>query len=550
MLLTEIIKAGESNTVEFKAWVRSSDYKRLIDILVREAVGFANTSGGVILVGVEDNGAISGCTDFDEQNIIESIYDRTVPNLFTDIEVVAVEDKHILKIIVGKSSEIISTSKGNAYKRLGKNTKPYHPSEYSSNRISGFERDYSANIIKDSSKEDIDFIEVENLKRKFQSRDKDSTLYNLDDISFLKDLELLKVVDDELKLTVAGILFVGTETALKKHLPQAEILVLSYQEGELEYSKRLDLKVPLVSAIDRIQQVFENQNGIENIQIGLFKLEVRDYPFNVFQEALLNAITHRDYDNASSIIIKFYPTEVIIENPGSFPKGIDNSNIISHPSTPRNKLIAEVFQKLKYVQRSGQGVDIIFKDMLSLGKLAPYYNIYQEAIQLTLFSNLDDVDFLKFITKEEERAGGFTVQEICVLKYVKENKTMTLLEASEVAQINQQAVTTVLNKLIQKNILQRDKINKYMFTHRVYEEFSDQVEYIKDKEFNEIQARAMILEYLNENEYITRAEVEKLCGFSTTTSKRVLNKMRDAKGIRLVGKGSSSRYVGVKQDDG
>lgn len=85
-----------------------------------------------------------------------------------------------------------------------------------------------------------------------------------------------------------------------------------------------------------------------------------------------------------------------------------------------------------------------------------------------------------------------------------------------------------------------------MFTHRVYAEFSDQVEYIKDKEFNEIQARAMILEYLNENEYIKRAEVEKLCGFSATTSKRVLKKLRDANEINLVGKGSSSRYVGVK----
>lgn len=149
----------------------------------------------------------------------------------------------------------------------------------------------------------------------------------------------------------------------------------------------------MVNAIDRIQQVFENQNGIENIQVGLFKLEVRDYPFNVFQEALLNAITHRDYDNISPIIIKFYPTEIIIENHGSFPEGINSSNIISHPSSPRNKLIAEVFQKLKYVQRSGQGVDIIFKDMLSVGKLAPYYNIYEEAIQLTLYSNLEDVDF-------------------------------------------------------------------------------------------------------------------------------------------------------------
>src|SRR5690625_4179367 len=232
-------------------------------------------------------------------------------------------------------------------------------------------------------------------------------------------------------------------------------------------------------------------------------------------------MTHRDYNNTAPIIIKFFPTEIVIENPGSFPDGIDNNNIISHPSTPRNKLIAEVFQKLKYVQRSGQGVDIIFKDMLALGKSAPYYELYQEAVQLTLYGNLEDADFLKFITKEEERLGEFTVQEICILKQVKDNKTITLPKAAEVAQMSTSSVITVLNNLIQKkNILQREKRNKYMFTHRVYSEFRDQVGYVKDKEFDEIQAETMILEYLNQNKSITRAEVERLCGFSTSTRER------------------------------
>lgn len=549
MDITQVISAGETNTVEFKSWTNRSEYKKVIDLLVKEAVGLANTKGGIILVGVEDDGTITGCPEFDEQVIIESIYDKTMPKLFTDIEVLTVESNRIFKITVEKSSKVISTSNGIVYKRLGKNTKPWYPSEYSSNKITGFKGDYSARIIEDSGKDDIDFIEVKNLKRKLQSRDKGSTLYHLDDISFLEDLELIKIVEEQIVLTVAGVLFVGTEKAINKYLPQAEILVFSYESGKSQYTKRLELKMPLVSAIDRIQQFFEYHNSIENIQIGLFKLEVKDYPLNVFQEALLNAMTHRDYNNTAPIIIKFFPTEIVIENPGSFPEGIDNNNIISHPSTPRNKLIAEVFQKLKYVQRSGQGVDIIFKDMLALGKSAPYYELYQEAVQLTLYSNLEDADFLKFITKEEERLGEFTVQEICILKQVKDNKTITLPKAAEVAQMSTSSVITVLNNLIQKkNILQREKRNKYMFTHRVYSEFSDQVGYVKDKEFDEIQAETMILEYLNQNKSITRAEVERLCGFSTSTSKRLLRKLRDRNILKLIGKSSASRYVLIKDD--
>src|SRR5690625_6882846 len=113
---------------------------------------------------------------------------------------------------------------------------------------------------------------------------------------------------------------------------------------------------------------------------------------------MLNEIKHKNNENPTPIIIKFYSNEIMLENPGSLPEGIDSKNIISHPSTPRNRLVAEVFQKLKYVQRSGQGVDIIFKDMLARGKNAPDYQIYSESVKLTLFSNMEDVDFLRFIT--------------------------------------------------------------------------------------------------------------------------------------------------------
>jgi ATP-dependent DNA helicase RecG len=543
MNISETIQHGESKHVEFKSWIKANK-KELMDVLTNEAVGFANTDGGVILVGVEDDGEITGCNNYDEQNIIEIIYDKTIPKLFTDIDVIRIADKNILKITIEKSSEIVSTSKGVVYKRLGKNTKPFYPSEYTSNHIKGFKGDYSAKIVEPASKHDIDFTEVERLKLKIQSRDKDSTLYQSDNITFLKDLRLIDVVADEIHLTVAGLLFVGTNDAIVKYTPQAEIIVLIYNnDGQTEYSKRLELKMPLIQSVERIQQFFEDRNGIKNIQMGLFKLEVHDYPINVFQEALLNAISHRDYENNSSIFVKFYPNQIIIENPGSFPAGVDSSNIITHPSSPRNKLIAETLQKLKYVQRSGQGVDIIFKDMLSLGKSAPEYNLYSEAVSLTLRSSVEDIEFLKFITKEEENSVEFSVSEICILKYIKTNKTATLGKAAEVAQITPQSASSVLNKLCQKkNILQREIRNKYMFTHRVYESLNDNIAYTKDKDFDEIQAKTMIIEYLNKNGSITRPDVERLCGFSSTGSKRILQRLREKEIIVLEGKARASHY--------
>lgn len=98
--ISQIIKAGETNTVEFKSWVKTSNYKEMIDLVVKEAVGLANTKGGIILVGVEDNGEVTGCTKFDTQKIMESIYDKTIPKLFTYIDVYKLDDKDILIITV------------------------------------------------------------------------------------------------------------------------------------------------------------------------------------------------------------------------------------------------------------------------------------------------------------------------------------------------------------------------------------------------------------------------------------------------------------------
>ena len=70
---------------------------------------------------------------------------------------------------------------------------------------------------------------------------------------------------------------------------------------------------------------------------------------------------------------------------------------------PRNKLIAETLQNLKYVQRTGQGVDIIFKDMVSMSKPYPRYRSFNDAVSLTIFSAIDNTEFVKFITEVQDK---------------------------------------------------------------------------------------------------------------------------------------------------
>jgi ATP-dependent DNA helicase RecG len=73
---------GEKVDVEFKSWKKIKDKKELMKIITREAVALANTKGGLIFIGVEDDSEITGCDNYYTQNILESIHDRTIPKLF------------------------------------------------------------------------------------------------------------------------------------------------------------------------------------------------------------------------------------------------------------------------------------------------------------------------------------------------------------------------------------------------------------------------------------------------------------------------------------
>lgn len=144
------------------------------------------------------------------------------------------------------------------------------------------------------------------------------------------------------RLTVAGLLFVGKEVSIQRLLLQAEVIYLHYSSDNLEeYDARMDMKLPLITIIDKLTDRIKAYSKIENIQVGLFRLEVEEFPERVFQEALFNALSHRDYESNVAVYVKQYPDRVVIENPGGFLDGITDNNIITHPSFPRNKLIAE-----------------------------------------------------------------------------------------------------------------------------------------------------------------------------------------------------------------
>lgn len=541
----EILKIGESINTEFKSWNKVSDMKKRINLAVDELIAFANNKGGTLYFGVEDNGEVTGCDgNYDLQNIIESIYEKTRPSIFVDPEEIEYNGKKVIALTVASDGITHATTDGRCLKRLGKNSKPFYPDEMS-NRYSEIQSsDFSGRILSDSTEDDINKLEVYKLKEKLKARNPESTLADMDDIAFLRDLALIKYDGNNIKLTVAGLLFVGKEQSINRLLPQAEVIYLHYSETNLEeYDARLDMKAPIISVIDRLSEKIQDSNRIVNVQVGLFRLEIADFPEKVFQEALLNALSHRDYQSQGAVYVKHYPNKIVIENPGAFLDGITEENIITHPSVPRNKLIAETLQHLKYVQRTGQGVDIIFREMLSSGKPFPEYRSYNDAVSLTIYSAVDDVDFVKFIANEENELGRtFSLSELMVLRYLKDNSKITVPETERLIQGDRDQAQNACNNLKRYGLIELSG-NEYMLTAKIYDELKNSVDYTKDKAIQYIKAREMILEYIRDRGFINNELVRELCGFSQKQARIILQRMRKENLIELSEKGKYAKYI-------
>ena len=339
-------------------------------------------------------------------------------------------------------------------------------------------------------------------------------------------------------------LFIGKEASINRILPQAEVIYLRYEKDNLEeYVTRIDMKQPIITVLDRLTEKIQNDNKLLNVQIGLFRMEIADFSEKVFQEALLNALSHRDYQSMGAVYVKHYPNKIVIENPGGFLEGITTKNIITHPSAPRNKLIAETLQRLKYVQRTGQGVDIIFREMVSMGKPFPEYQVFNDAVMLTLKSATENLEFVRFIVNEQERQQVIlSLSELMILRYVTENRKIKLSDVQELAQISTEEARKCCANLVKLGMI--EVVGKtYMLTARVYEAVKTDIEYTRDRVVRYIKAKEMILEYLSKNNSISNATIRELCGFTKQQARSTIDKMRNEQLLEMVGSGKAVKYI-------
>lgn len=350
------------------------------------------------------------------------------------------------------------------------------------------EPDFSAGICEGVTIEDLDEEAIRIMKQKYATKQKNPSFMALSKEQVLSDLNLTK----EGKITNAALILVGKQEVLKERLPQASI-ILEYRKSEslVPYTNRQVYEQPFYKMIDLLWHDIDLRNDKIDVNENSYIFNIPYFNEDVIREAINNAIAHRDYRRSSETVIKQYPQKMIIMNIGGFPLGVTIENILRVQSTPRNRLLADVLAKTGIVERSGQGVDKIYKNTLSEGKDEPDYSHSDPfRVELHLSAVIKDKAFAIFLESEQ--------------RDLPEEERLSVFEVMALNQIRMEKSEDVEKSII-KGLLERGLIEKrgktsgtyYILSKSYYECCGKEGEYSKNETWTADQAFPMIMAHFS-----------------------------------------------------
>lgn len=353
-----------------------SDVKERRRCVLGYVVAFANERGGRLVLGMSDKipHEVVG-TDFAEDNIGEledEIYRRL--HIRVHCEELFDDNKRRVLIIhipsrpIGKALRF----EGVPLMRVGESLREMDDQEYFS-ILQEQDPDFSARICKGLSIEDLSEDAIDNMRKLIFKKRNRGEILTIPISQLLSDLNL---VSDE-GITYAGLILLGKREAIKQFLPQNNIIVeYRVSENQTRYSTRQEFCDPLFTCIDALWD-YINQDAMNPlIHVNAFPqiLDIPAYTEETIREAILNSIQHRSFQMGGDILIKISPEAFEVTNTGGFPYGVNQGNILTVNSSPRSRRLAEVIEKAGLVERSGQGVDIMFANCIREGRPIPDYS--------------------------------------------------------------------------------------------------------------------------------------------------------------------------------
>lgn len=450
-----------SNTEEGQYLDRKSARIKPSDI-AKHLVAFANANGGILVIGIEDDGTKAGFKCDGAKNINDFLqipYTSCLGNIrFTTEERSIGEDVILIFFIEPSEDSVVKTTDGKVYLRVGDKSKLLNHDQVTQLEYDKGERSFEDIIVEDSSFEDIDIPLLEQYKQIL------NTELSLEEI--LEARGLMK----KGHLTNAGILLFAKYPT--KFLPNARLRLIKFDGLKMETGSRLNIikEINFEMAIPKIIQ--EVRKAI-NIQLrefqslgedGIFKI-IPEYPEFAWFEGIVNSLTHRNYSiKGDHIRVSLYDDRLEVFSPGKLPNIVTLENMLNTRYS-RNPRIARVLSEFGWVKELNEGVKRIYGEMQSFYLNSPTYTEPNDNSVLLVLENsitsrkLRNEDKLASII-DSKVFNSLSEYELKIVQYLLANDSITTKKAKSLLERGDTVCRKQLKSLERKGLIEWHGANK------------------------------------------------------------------------------------------
>ena len=530
--LSRWLAEPEGQCLEFKEAKSNFHFEKLVEY----CVALANEGGGKIILGVTDlrPRRILGTAAFSEPGRTEAGLHERLSHRIPVEELLTAEGRILIVHVPGRLPGTAWQIAGRYLKRAGDELTTLGDIELRA-MFAETGPDFSAEACAGATVSDLSSAAISTFRDRWAQKTRDERKMAWTDIDTLVAAELL--VDGQ--PTYAALILFGTRATMGRWLAQGE-LVFEYRSSDASgpAAGREEYREGFFLWQDAIWNKINLRNDRQSYQDGLFRMDLPTFDEVAVREALLNAVAHRDYRLGGSTFVRQYPHRLEIVSPGGLPSGITPQNILDQQN-PRNRRLAEALAKCGLIERSGQGMNLMYESAIRQGKPLPSFaGTSAHQVRLTLEGVVRSPEFVRFI----ERLGEETLKSFSTYDFLS-------LDSLHREQPLPQHLKDRLPGLIAAGAVEsigRGKGTRYLLSQRFYAALGAKGVYTRKKGLDHETNKALLEQHLRE-QGAAGAPLSELRQVLPSESgrgvQRLLEELRESGRITLVGQRRWARWV-------
>jgi len=417
----------EGITTEFK--------REYTEDIKKTVIAFANTRGGEVLIGVEDDGTVIGVAEVDGTmlKVTNALRDAIKPDItmFLLCEKREIDGKDVVAVSVqkGTACPYYLAAKGlrpeGVFVRQGASTVPATGSAI-------------LKMIKETDGDEYEAARSLNQELTFQDAER---FFAEEHIPFGQEQKrTLGLVSEDGVFTNLGLLLSDQCTHTAK-------LAVFQGSSKTVFKDRAEFSGSLFRQMEEIYSYIDRFNRIRAEFPGLKRVDTRDYPPEAVREAMLNAIVHRDYSYSASTFISIFDDRIEFVTLGGLPKGIAMSDVMMGVSVPRNRRLANIFYRLHLVEAFGTGM-LKIKECYAGSPCQPTVGVSENVFKITMPN-------VNYEAETANQKNPLSEKEQRILKFISAQQSASRAEIETATGLSQSVTVRTLKKLLELGAIQK-----------------------------------------------------------------------------------------------